>query len=277
MESVRSTPGRLLATTLILALAGCAQNFYGSAADYSHSVSRVVGAASLERVVLTSRQGPITVGPGPDDSVRVRLRVGPARGAMGTRRTCRLDPGAPRVAVKVSGSTLTLAAEPDLGSECVADWQLTVPRTMGADLEVVAGDVTVEGVTGGVDVSSRAGTTEVRVAGGPVEVDAGSGRIEVDYLGDGYGAVSARTGVGSVELEIDGRSLAQRRAPGSGDSVTLEGGAANSVDLRADVGNISVRLGGGRFPDATRRLRRSPGARTPTRAPPRTGPRRSGG
>ncbi len=245
LSEVRRAAHRALTIASAVLLAACAQNFYGAPDEATAVASLSVAAGDLHGVRLHSRQGPIEVAAGHPDSLRVTVQVGPAPGPVGTRRACTLDPATLAVAATVTEGVLTLSTGPTLGSECVASWILHVAPRLAADLEVEAGNVTVEGVAGGVAVSSRAGRTRIRASAGPIDVRAGSGNVELAYSGGGFGAVSARTDVGRVDLQLEGRRLARERSPGSGDAVELEGEEQNSIRIRVSVGNIALRLGEG--------------------------------
>jgi len=227
----------------VLTLSACAQNYYRDVGDITSSATRVVATSGVGRIALDIRQGPIRVTASPDDSARIELRVGHARGGMGTRRDCNVKQGEVSINTRIADATLTLSSSPSLTDECVSEWRLLLPKSLGVDLKVSAGDVAVEGIDGSVAVTSSAGNASVNVAQGGVRVETGAGKIDLVYAGDGYGSVDARTRVGEVDVYLNGRELVRDRAPGSGDELSLKGEARNSVHLRANVGQITMRLG----------------------------------
>jgi hypothetical protein len=232
------------APAMLVLIAGCARNYYGSATSWTHQNATRVTAQGIDRVRIESRQGPIRFEADSSNEVTVQLRIGPARGAMGVARDCAVDPTPPVATLRRDDRVLTIGTDRSVPENCVAEWTVTLPRNLAVEAKVVAGDITVEGMSGGVTAeASSAGHIRIRVASGGVDAETGVGSVELDYSGNTHGNLSARTRVGNIALTVNGRKLSHRGAPGSGDELRLDGDATNPIRLAVNVGDIDVRVG----------------------------------
>jgi hypothetical protein len=226
-----------------MALAGCLpKSYYDSASEWTHTEHAAVAARGVERVVLDSRQGPIVVRGTESDSIRIRLDIGPARGAMGVRRNCDLPAVSRFIDARARNGQLRIESGQDLGDECVAGWTIDVPVDVAIAADVTAGSIDVRDVGGGVRVKTSTGRIRIDVASGTVFARSGAGDIELSYDADDFGAVSAKTQVGKLNVMAFGREVGHPRPPGAGDAVDFGGPALNAIDLRASVGDITIRL-----------------------------------
>ncbi|MCU0305685.1 MAG: hypothetical protein MUC56_16670 [Thermoanaerobaculales bacterium] len=123
------------------------------------------------------------------------------------------------------------------------EYTLTVPRTAVLDdINLVNGDLLVEGVEGGIDADLVNGDLTVRGAGGEIELETVNGSIEIDL---GVGAVED-VDLSSVNGEID-------VVLGSGAEIraeTVNGRIRNDVGLEVRKGkyvgaSMSGAVGGG--------------------------------
>ena len=85
-----------------------------------------------------------------------------------------------------------------------------------------------------IRVPPRVADVRVRVSVGDVEINAPSDR-----------SVRLHSGVGSVQLTIDGRRLEHSKSPGAGDEIRLgDRSALPRVDVSTGVGSVRAELGG---------------------------------
>ena len=73
--------------------------------------------------------------------------------------------------------------------------------------------------------------------------ETGVGRITVRLRRPSYGRVDLETGVGAVELELDGGRLERIRPAGAGDALSLAGRGGDTIALKAGVGDVFLALG----------------------------------
>jgi hypothetical protein len=128
------------------------------------------------------------------------------------------------------------------GDDCVVEWTVKLPPRIGVRGRLNAGSIVTRGTGNSVDIETGAGDLEITAVRGPIQAKTSVGTIRATYTGDAAGGVSARTSVGKADLYLDGRKLGRSRAPGAGDSFTLEGEGRNTIRLIAEVGNIELYL-----------------------------------
>ena len=97
-------------------------------------------------------------------------------------------------------------------------------------------------MAGGVSLDIKTGDAEASVADGPVDIRTNVGDVKLDYQGKAYGSVRGDSRVGTVELRIGDRAFGHRKAPGSGDSIRLDGPSSNVISLSANVGKVAITL-----------------------------------
>jgi hypothetical protein len=140
-------------------------------------------------------------------------------------------PGAPQVTDSVSGGHLTLtnSACPDSG--CAANFTITVPADVTADVSSQGGPVVVSGIAGAT-IESGNGPVIANGIRGPLTVSTDGGPLTVNGLA---GALNADTG--------NGIAIAQDVSAATAD-ISTEGGPA-MVSFTAPPRSVIVRTGGG--------------------------------
>jgi hypothetical protein len=136
----------------------------------------------------------------------------------------------------------------DLGPEhrhghAEVEYTLTVPRMATLDgIDLVNGDLVVDGVEGGVDADAVNGTIVVRGAAGELDIETVNGRIEVDVPSTVVDDVSLSSVNGTIELYVSGS--ADVRAE------TVNGSISNDFGLEVKKGryvgsSMAGSIGGG--------------------------------
>lgn len=192
----------------------------------------------VTNLVIDSDAGDVSVGAGPDDTIRI-ARVMRWTGAA-----------KPEVTEEVVGDTLRITARCPSGDgvQCVVDIMVTLPVGGSVDALVGAGDVTVDGLAGAqklvtsagnvigkglraarVEVRSSAGEITLAFAAAPSDVDVQGVAGDVQVLlpeGAGY-AVDADSAVGEVMVTVRKDANAPHRINArttSGDVMIVDGG-----------------------------------------------------
>jgi hypothetical protein len=139
--------------------------------------------------------------------------------------------GAPQVMDSVSGGRLTLTNSACVNSGCAANFTITVPADVTADVSSQGGPVVVSGIAGAT-IESGSGPVIANGIGGPLTVSTDGGPLTVSGLA---GALNADTG--------NGIAIAQDVSAASAD-ISTEGGQA-MVSFTAPPRSVIVRTGGG--------------------------------
>jgi DUF4097 and DUF4098 domain-containing protein YvlB len=213
----------ILAAVVVLAAGG------GAADDLSETFDRSYPLEPGGRVGLENVNGDATI----EVWDRPEVRVAAVKRASSPERLAAL-----RIEVEeTAGGVFIETRYPDSRDLAPADrhghseveFTLTVPRTAVLDsVDLVNGDLLVDGVEGGIDADLVNGDVTVRGAGGEIELETVNGSIELDL------------GAGQVE-DVDLSSV------NGGIEVVVGGGAeirAETVngDIRNDAG-LEVRKG----------------------------------
>lgn len=131
------------------------------------------------------------------------------------------------------GQRISLEPEARHGiASIMVDYDISVPRGMGLEIESMSGDVTVTGVEGSVSLEVTEGDLVVRGAKGGLKLNTTSGKVLAE---DVAGGIEAETAAGEIRLRnVSGAIVAES----AGGDIIVEGGTSTSVD----VGTIGGRV-----------------------------------
>jgi len=161
----------------------------------------------------------------------VRIMAGAVSRVRVTETIPAKAPGTPQVTDSVSGGRLTLSNSACVNSGCAANFTITVPADVTADVSSQGGPVLVSGIAGAT-IESGSGPVNANRIRGPLTVSTDGGPLTVNGLA---GALNADTG--------DGIAIAQGLSAASAD-ISTEGGPV-MVSFTAPPRSVIVRSGGG--------------------------------
>lgn len=200
-------------------------------------VARAIVSGDVDEVVVTGSARS-------DVAVRIRERFLAIR---------------PRVSVDLAAADLRVRAECVWWVQpCGVDVVVSVPRTVGVQVDVGAGSVLVRDTDGSTLVSTGSGDVTVAGLSGEVRVRTGSGDLSLDAVagpldvrtgsGDVAGAVlrasraSVEVGDGDVQLSFATAPADVGVRVGAGDVRLLVPGGPYRVDVRSDAGDVQVEV-----------------------------------
>jgi hypothetical protein len=184
-----------------------------SAAQQTDTTFAVQGAQVLH---VDIGGGSITVQTWDRDEVRVQAE-------HSTRTFVQIERGARVIQVE---------AEARRGPANIVDFQLTVPRALGLDLETQYGDVTVEGSDAAVAIETLRGDITLRGGRGTVE------------LSSTMGAVSVEGAAGQIEIESSAADIAVTNSSGiiyaesAGGNIVLQNVTSTTIDVGSTGGRV---------------------------------------
>jgi len=111
--------------------------------------------------------------------------------------------------------------------------EVSVPGDARLELDIGAGNVSVDGVQGEISARSGAGNVRVEGAAGPVDLEVGAG--EIDYEGEPQGDCVLNSNVGNVTLRLPEDVNAEVRLTTGIGNVDLGG-----FDVEGEVGRTEV-------------------------------------
>ena len=212
----------------------------GSALAQSKTLNGTAPAAALQSVEVRGGVGSVIVSPGSGSEIHytVRLTAKTEWHLLG-RTTGRPDLLGMREDRRGSVLILDLSGDRRNIDE---EWTVEVPEAFAAKIKVDVGKIRVSGIRGGCDTRMDVGDIDVRVPEGDVTAENDVGDIRVSTGTASYGNVDLHSDVGKVNIALDGHDLERKRAPGSGDSLRLNGSGRDHIRAHTDVGGVQVRI-----------------------------------
>lgn len=176
-----------------------------AAAELTETFDQAYPMAAGGRVGLENINGDVTVEVWDRDEVRVyaiKRASSPARLA-GLR--IEVEASGDRVFIDTDYPSSRDLADDDRHGHSEVEYTLTVPRFAILDeIELVNGDLLVDGVQGGVEVDSVNGEVILRDVAGELEIDTVNGDIEIDIESSPSAPVDLSTVNGTIDVRLAG-------------------------------------------------------------------------
>jgi len=149
------------------------------------------------------------------------------------------------VGYTVDGGTLFIDGDCGRVSLCGGDVIIQTPPGVALDIDLNAGDLSVDGIDGDVFVGVGAGDIELTdLRGSSVTALLGAGDAEIG-LRDDFAALWVEVGTGSLELDVPAGGYRMSLDAGAGDidleMVSDDSQAAASIDAYTGAGEIRIR------------------------------------
>jgi Putative adhesin len=149
-----------------------------------------------------------------------------------------------------SGSTGALKYDCPDGFDvdtCRVDYEITMPDTVGIDIDNSAGEVTLDGALTRVDASTDAGKISGKgLGGGLVKASTKAGELNLGFTGAPRLVTTSAT-TGSTTITVPGSASYQVNADAEvGDTdvkVPNDPSAQNRIQAKTDVGEITIKSG----------------------------------
>ncbi|WP_219417126.1 DUF4097 family beta strand repeat-containing protein [Pseudonocardia nigra] len=176
-----------------------------------------------DRFTVQGAAGNVTLNPSPDGNVHVRTTVhyGISKPEFVQRST-------------PTGVLLHTRCDGLLATRCDVDYLIEVPPSFAVDVELEAGEVSVNGLAGPVTVDVSAGDVTLLDVSGALDVSSSSG--EIRGLGLRSAVVRADTSSGDVRMELIDPPQSVRVDVGSGE---VDLAVPVDVDYRVDADTAS--------------------------------------
>jgi len=220
-------PRAILLLTSVVAL--CA--LPSSASAVTGTFDQTYPMSAQGKVRLENVNGDVTVGVWDRDEVRVEAVKEAGSAERLAALKIEVEAGSDFVSVETHYPSSGSRWGEDHGRTQVT-YTLTVPRNARIDkIDLVNGDLSVEGVRGGVEVESVNGTIELRDVGGELNISTVNGMIKA-ALGslDGIKSIDIESVNGAVEIDLAGSASASISAE------TVNGRIRNNLGIEVDKG-----------------------------------------
>ena len=131
------------------------------------------------------------------------------------------------------GERISVEADASRGPATIVDFRISVPRSVGVELEGMYTDITVEGMNGTVSAETLQGDVTVRGGRGSVKVSSTTGKVLVDGA---QGKIEVETAADDIRfVNVQGDVVAES----AGGDILFENARATSVDVGTTGGRIS--------------------------------------
>ena len=145
---------------------------------------------------------------------------------------------------KTSGDRLTLSLSYPHSSnnDMKQEWDVQVPARMKLDAVMEVGDLGVEGVAGGVAAKLNVGEVSIDVPRGAIDAQVDVGEIRAKTATARHGKIQLATNIGDAVLVIEGSESGYHDHGGLGTSVTLDGSGPDAMQLKVNIGDVSLHV-----------------------------------
>ena len=225
-----------MTNTLLIAVLGVAL----TPAQAEKTLTGSTAASGHTSIEVRGNVGSITVTAASVQEVRVSVRV---KGKTQWRffGSVTGDPNQVQLRQDRHGNALEISLFGDRRN-LEEDWQIEVPESVAARLDLDVGRIRVNGIRGGCDARTNVGHIDISVPQGSISATSSVGDIRVSTATSSYGDVDTRTNVGHLRLDRDGHAMDHRRAPGAGDSFKLRGAGRDRIRAHTDVGAVELKI-----------------------------------
>jgi hypothetical protein len=147
---------------------------------------------------------------------------------------------APVVTRRMVGSTLELGYTcPARSRNCGVSFDLTVPRDLGAIVDLAAGQIRLSGLSG--TISAHTGAGQIRASGlsGTISAYTGAGQIWASGMSAQRVALNTETGMISARFTVPPQLIAAHSGTGSV-AIRVPPGTAYKVTASTQVGSVRI-------------------------------------
>jgi len=175
------------------------------AGDYTETFDQTYSVDHGSRVGLENINGDVTI----EVWDQAEVRVYAVKSASSPERLealkIEVDASSRGVFVDTHYPNSRDLAEADRHGHSEVEYTLTVPRFASIDgVELVNGDLLIDGVEGSVDADTVNGTIVVRGASGEIELETVNGQIELELGSAARDEISLSSVNGTIEVFLDG-------------------------------------------------------------------------
>ena len=222
----------MMAAALLLAIGTAGAGEYAEIFDHSYAMASD-GSVGLENI-----NGDVTIEVWDQNEVRVYALKSASSPERLAALLIEVDATADRVFVDTHYPNSRELSSEDRHGHSEDEYTLTVPRSALLDgIELVNGDLMVDGVEGGIGAQTVNGNVVVRGGDGEMEIETVNGRIEVVL--NGSADISVETVNGSIRNDY-GIEVKKGKYVGSSMEGSV-GGGGPELDIETVNGSVTIR------------------------------------
>ncbi len=213
--------------------------------DDERELTAEVSADGIDEILLDGHDGKAVIEVGDGDRIELRVTIKAKRkGLIYKSSAGRAYVEDARLETDARRGTLEVTLSDGRGRKDVEEaWTIIVPQRLAVVVEMSAASIDITDVTGGVDVHLGVGKVQVDVPRGSIQVKVSVGNAIVTTATDSFGDVDLRAQVGNTRLWIGGHRIKYSDPPGPGSKVSMEGEGRDQISVSVQVGDASLRIG----------------------------------
>ncbi len=212
------------------------------------TLSADVPATDLDTLALQVGVGELRVTASADDEVHAEVTLLPKErelfGFLHWSGTTSRSIAAAIIHQERKDKRLTLSL--DLGGhdqdEVKQEWQVQVPARLKLDTVMNVGEMNIAGVAGGVGAKLDVGELEIDVPKGSIDADVNVGEIRAKSGSSHHGRIQLASNIGDATLLLHGSESGVHEHGGLGNRVSMDGGGPDSMDLRLNIGEVTLHI-----------------------------------
>ncbi len=213
--------------------------------DDERELTAEVSADGIDEILLDGHDGKAVIEVGDGEQIQIRVTIkAKRRGLVYKSSAGRAYVEDARLKTDERGGTLEVTLSDDRGRKDVEEtWTIVVPRRLAVVAEMSAAHIEIADVTGGVEVHLGVGKVQVDVPRGSIKVKVSVGNAIVTTATDSFGDVDLRAQVGNTRLWIGGHRIKYSDPPGPGSKISMEGEGRDQISVSVQVGDAFLRIG----------------------------------
>ncbi|HEY1773027.1 MAG TPA: hypothetical protein VGH91_07545 [Gammaproteobacteria bacterium] len=212
------------------------------------SLSADVSGAGLDTLALQVGVGEVHVTASNDDTVHAEVTLRPKEreflGFLHWSGATGRSIAAAAIHQERQDKRLTLSLDLDGHDqdEIKQEWEVQVPARLKLDSVMNVGEMDIVGVAGGVGAKLDVGELEIDVPKGSIDADVNVGEIRAKSGSSHHGRIQLASNIGDATLLLHGSESGVHEHGGLGNRVTLDGDGPDSMDLKLNIGEVTLHL-----------------------------------
>ena len=213
--------------------------------DDERELTAEVSADGIDKILLDGHDGKAMIEVGDGEQIQIRVTIkAKRRGLVYKSSAGRAYVEDARLENDARRGTLEVTLSDGRGRKDVEEaWTIVVPRRLAVVAEMSAARIDITDVTGGVEVHLGVGKATIDVPRGNIRVKVSVGNAIVTTATDSFGDVDLRAQVGNTRLWIGGHRIKYSDPPGPGSKISMEGEGRDQVSVSVQVGDAFLRIG----------------------------------
>lgn len=213
-------------------------------ADDTRTITREWPQEDLRTIEIEANVGTVKVFGSDRDTITLKLEIEPDDDFWGKGDRVQEIIEAAELEEDQSGDSLILDLRTPRSrgdNDIEEHWELQVPESMMAMVELNVGAAEIRDTSGGVEAEVNVGELIINVLRGDVDAEVNVGELKVSSRTASPGKFDLEVNIGDTSLEIDGERVGMDRG-WLGGNIRHDAGGDDDVSAEVNVGDVSVEI-----------------------------------